>query len=111
MRTLMLTLATGLLLALSTACGGDGGETTAAAPGADLPKGSEPVELDPAEFTTEIDNRYWPMAPGTRWTYREIDEEGKVVEVVVTVTSRDEEDRQRRHRPDRARHRHRGRRS
>ncbi len=33
-------------------------------PGADLPQGSEPVELDPAEFTTEIDNEYWPMKPG-----------------------------------------------
>ena len=52
-----------------------------------LPQGGEPVDLDPAAFTTEIDNRYWPMAPGTRWTYREIDEEGKVVQVVVTVSS------------------------
>jgi hypothetical protein len=24
----------------------------------------------PADFSTRIDNRYWPMAPGTRWTYR-----------------------------------------
>jgi hypothetical protein len=87
MRTLILTLAAVPLLALSTACGGNGSEATEAAPGADLPQGSEPVELDPAEFTTEIDNRYWPMAPGTQWTYREIDEEGKVVKVVVTVTS------------------------
>ena len=87
MRTPILTLATVPLLALSTACGGVGGENTGAAPAADLPKGSEPVELDPAEFTTEIDNRYWPMAPGTQWTYREIDEEGKEVQVVVTVTS------------------------
>ena len=47
MRTLILTLATVPLLALSTACGGDGGENTEAAPSADLPKGSEPVELDP----------------------------------------------------------------
>ena len=27
------------------------------------------------------------MKPGTRWTYREIDEEGKELRVVVTVTS------------------------
>jgi hypothetical protein len=87
MRTLILTLATVPLLALATACGGDGAETTQAGPGADLPQGSEPVELDPAEFTTEIDNRYWPMEPGTQWTYRELDEEGKEVLVVVTVTS------------------------
>lgn len=24
----------------------------------------------PADFTTRIDNPYWPMVPGTRWTYR-----------------------------------------
>lgn len=52
-----------------------------------LPQGDEPVSLDPARFTADIDNRYWPMAPGTRWTYREIDEEGNELQVVVTVTT------------------------
>ena len=52
-----------------------------------LPQGSEPVKLDPADFTTEIDNPYWPMTPGTRWTYREVDEEGKELQVVVVVTT------------------------
>ena len=56
-----------------------------------LPQGGEPVELDPAKFTTEIDNPYWPMEVGTRWTYREIDEEGKAVEVVVVVTTETKE--------------------
>jgi hypothetical protein len=51
-----------------------------------LPRGDEPFELDPSVFTTNIDNEYWPMEPGTRWTYREIDEEGERLEVVVTVT-------------------------
>lgn len=54
---------------------------------AELPQGDDPVSLDPAQFTTNIDNRYWPMEPGTRWTYREIDEEGNEVQVVVTVTT------------------------
>lgn len=54
---------------------------------ADLPQGAETVPLDPAELTTEIDNAYWPMTPGTRWTYRETDEEGNELEVVVTVTT------------------------
>lgn len=52
-----------------------------------LPQGSDPVSLDPADFTTEIANPYWPMKPGTRWTFREVDEEGEALKVVVTVTS------------------------
>jgi hypothetical protein len=53
-----------------------------------LPTGSEPVVLDPADFTTRIDNRWWPMRPGTRWVYREIDADGARQRVVVTVTDR-----------------------
>jgi hypothetical protein len=67
-------------------CGGTDEKTTQVQTGGDLPHGSEPVDLDPAKFTVEIDNRYWPMVPGTRWTYREIDEEGKQLQVVVTVS-------------------------
>ncbi len=51
-----------------------------------LPQGSEHVELDPADFTTEIDNPYWPMSPGSRWVYTETDTEGTVQKVVVEVT-------------------------
>lgn len=58
---------------------------TATAEGA-LPTGGDPVDLDPADFTTEIDNPYWPMKPGTRWTYRETDPDGDLT-VFVTVTS------------------------
>ena len=60
-------------LALLAACGGDDTRS--------LPVGAEPVELDPADFTSEIDNRYWPMRPGSRWVYREGEQR-----VVVTVT-------------------------
>lgn len=74
---------TGLLAALALgACGG--GDR---APGT-LPRGAEPVTLDPAEFTTGIDNPWWPMRPGSRWVYRETDPEGAVQRVVVTVTDR-----------------------
>ena len=52
-----------------------------------LPTGSEPAELDPADFTTEIDNPYWPLRPGNRWVYRETSG-GEVQRVVVTVTDR-----------------------
>src|ERR671918_2946298 len=73
-----------LLAALAIAgCGGDDGGT-----GSDLPQGSESVDLDSADFTTEIDNPYWPMTPGSEWVYRETDSEGTVQKVVVTVTER-----------------------
>jgi hypothetical protein len=72
-----------LVLGGLVACGGSEPE-----PGPTLPQGGEPVELDPAEFTTEIDNPYWPMAPGRRWVYREAGENGDL-RVVVTVTERE----------------------
>jgi hypothetical protein len=68
-----------------TGCGDDDGDDASAPT---LPQGSEHVELDPAEFTTEIDNPWWPMTPGSRWVYRETDSEGASQKVVVTVTNR-----------------------
>jgi hypothetical protein len=53
-----------------------------------LPRGAEPVNLDPADFTTKIDNPWWPMRRGSRWVYRETDSEGARQRVVVTVTRR-----------------------
>jgi hypothetical protein len=89
--------ATGVALAASIAglalagCGSGGGSDSAgdttAAQGSKLPTGSEPANLDPAEFTTRIDNPYWPMRPGSRWVSREV-EKGVEQKVVVTVTSR-----------------------
>ena len=52
-----------------------------------LPQGSERVVLEPADFSTTIDNRYWPMKPGTRWVYRETDPGGANRRVTVTVTN------------------------
>jgi len=43
---------------------------------------------DPDELSPDIDHRFWPMEPGTRWIYRETDEEGARQKVVVTVSSR-----------------------
>jgi hypothetical protein len=77
-------------LALAACGGGDpSGASTNGASGSPLPQGSEPVHLDPADFSTRIDNPYWPMKPGSRWVYREVNpEELSVQDVVVTVTNR-----------------------
>ena len=81
---------------VTSACGADatkdkhpGASTAAAAQSGgrgDLPQGSETVKLDPADFTTHIDNPYWPMAPGDKWVYRETDQKGTEYRVEVTVT-------------------------
>ncbi len=51
-----------------------------------LPQNTESLTLDPADFSTTIDNPYWPMAPGASWTFRESDTTGTQQKVVVTVT-------------------------
>ena len=52
-----------------------------------LPQGATPFDLDATRFTTAIDNPYWPMQPGTRWTYREVDTDGTELQAVVVVTT------------------------
>jgi hypothetical protein len=93
MRTAISALAGALFVSLAlAACGGGsssdteatgGGATTASA--APLPVDGKPFPIDPSEFTTEIDNPYWPMKPGSQWIFRETDAEGSVSRVVVTV--------------------------
>jgi hypothetical protein len=72
------------------ACGDDDGTSSASAgsdPAApDLPQGDDPVDLEPDRFTADVDNPYFPLRPGTRWTYREVDTEGTTLEVVVIAT-------------------------
>ncbi len=50
-----------------------------------LPQGGEQVTLNPADFTTNITNPYWPMKPGNRWVYRETAPGGTKQRVVVRV--------------------------
>jgi len=72
------------VLALA-ACGGEGSKSKSSS-ASGLPQGTKPVKLDPAEFTTNIDNPYWPMRPGSHWVYREV-ENGETQRVDVTVTN------------------------
>ena len=65
-------------------------DATNPAPASDpsaLPTGGLQVELDPADFRSTSDHPYFPIEPGQRWTYREVDADGTVVQVVVTVSS------------------------
>jgi hypothetical protein len=50
-----------------------------------LPQGADVVEIDPADFTSEIDNPWLPLRVGSRWVYRETDQEGSDQAVEVTV--------------------------
>jgi hypothetical protein len=92
----MSALAAACCLAVLAGCSGDRTATstdepptrsTSAMTGTALPQSDEPVELDPADFTAEVTNAWFPLEPGTRWTYRETTEDGEVVDVVVTATS------------------------
>jgi hypothetical protein len=70
-----------------SACGSAGNAGTGSS--TTLPQGSEPVDLNPADFTTQIDNPYWPMKPGDKWVYSETDHTtGAVQKVEVTVTDK-----------------------
>ena len=65
-----------LLPALLVACGGSSGES------------SEPSNLNPADFSTQIDNPYWPMPAGARWEVRVTNPEGELLHEVITVENR-----------------------
>src|SRR3954452_15628926 len=74
----------------ATACGSDPSPPTAApsTSASALPQGHEKVQLDPADFTVDITNRWWPMEVGDRWVYDESDGKGGVARVEVTVLDR-----------------------
>jgi hypothetical protein len=81
LRTRTPPLAAALAITLLAACGGDSTET---GPVIDPGDGGEySVGLDPADFTTVIDNPLLPLLPGNRWVY-----EGEGERTEVTVTDR-----------------------
>jgi hypothetical protein len=53
-----------------------------------LPFGHEHAVLDPAEFTTKIDNPYYPLRPGDRKVWRESAPDGTRQRIVENVTHR-----------------------
>jgi major membrane immunogen (membrane-anchored lipoprotein) len=71
-----------LIVLLLVACGGDGDSAGS------LPQGAEPIELNPDDFVQQIDNPYWPMAPGSKWVFTQTDVEGQKERVEISVTNR-----------------------
>ncbi len=54
-----------------------------------FPRGDDPVDLDPADFSANIDNPEWPMTVGSRWVYRVVDSsDGSEQHDVIRVTDR-----------------------
>jgi hypothetical protein len=82
-------LAAALTLAVSTAGGVAPASGGAGSDGSTLPRGSDPVHLNPADFTANVNNRTWPMTVGSRWVYRVTDlADGSVKHQTITVTNR-----------------------
>ena len=90
-----LAVALGVTLAVAgaAACGDDTSATDQAAPAEDDAApvidpgdgGDYRPEIDPADFVDEIDNRYLPLRPGSRWVY-EGNDEGQTERIEVEVT-------------------------
>ena len=69
------------------AAGAEPGTPGAPTPASGFPRGSDPVDLDPADFSADIDNERWPMTVGSRWVYRVTDSsDGSRLHQVIEVT-------------------------
>jgi hypothetical protein len=78
-----------LLPALLIACGGSSDESSKAQAGTNtFPQSNEPANLNAADFTTQIDNPYFPLPVGGQWHVRVTDQEGTVQQQVITVTDK-----------------------
>jgi hypothetical protein len=80
-----------VLLPALAGCGSSGDDSSSVAEQSGtntFPQSNEPASLNPAEFTTEIDNPYWPMPVGASWEIRVTDTEGLEQHEVITVTNR-----------------------
>jgi hypothetical protein len=61
---------------------------SASAAGPPFPQTSEPANLKPAEFTTNINNPYFPVLPGSSWKVRVTDQNGAKLIQTIKVTNR-----------------------
>jgi hypothetical protein len=77
-----------VLLPALAGCGSSGGDSSAAQQSGTntFPQSSEPSNLDPADFSTNIDNPYWPMPVGATWHVHVSNPEGESLQETITVT-------------------------
>jgi hypothetical protein len=81
--------AAAVLLVVLVAAGGGFFAIGKAGRHTELPIGRTAVKLDPAEFTVEIDNPYYPLHPGDRRVYRETAADGtrqRIVDAALNKT-------------------------
>src|SRR4051794_28558910 len=79
-----------VLLPALAGCGSSGSDSSAAqhSGATTFPQSSEPANLKPADFTTSIDNPYFPLHVGARWVIRVTDQEGLLQRQAITVTDK-----------------------
>lgn len=80
-----------IVLPALAGCGSSGGSnsSTATQSGKNkLPQTSEPSKLNPADFTTQIDNPYWPMPVGRQWHVHVSNPQGESLQETITVEDR-----------------------
>jgi hypothetical protein len=78
-----------VLLPALAGCGGSSGDKSQAAtqPGTNtFPQSSEPSNLNPADFSTNIDNQYWPMPVGATWHVHVSNPQGESLQETIRVT-------------------------
>ena len=77
-----------VLLPALAGCGSSGDNTSSAAAQSGtntLPQTSEPSNLNPADFSTNIDNPYWPMPVGATWHVHVTNPQGESLQETITV--------------------------
>ncbi len=80
-----------VLLPALAGCGSSGGDSSSAATKSGtstLPQTGEPSNLSPADFSTNIDNPYWPMPVGRQWHVHVSNPQGESLQETVTVEDR-----------------------
>ena len=89
-RSTVLLVTLGLILIISTGCGSSSSNDSSSANGiiSSTEDGAYNPAIDPADFTssTEIDNQYFPLVPGTIFIYEGEDDEGVIEKIIVEVT-------------------------